>query len=210
MTSTSFPLLYGITDTKLSGCASHFEVARRLMENGVKLIQIRYKGASDKAFYEEVVESVQLASTFHARIIVNDRVDIALASGAHGVHLGEGDLPSEKARAILGPQSMIGVSTHSFSKALEASHQDVDYIAIGPIFETKTKGVRNPPLGPQTISEIRKQTRKPIVAIGGITLEKLPEVIGSGADAVAVISDLLGQNDIDPRVQQYLRFLESL
>ncbi len=210
MTTPSFPFLYGITDTDISGCCSHFEVAKRLMENGVKLIQIRYKGSSDRTFYEEAVHAVRLASSFDARIIVNDRVDIAHVSGAHGVHLGEEDFPPKAARAILGHRSIIGVSTHSSSKALETLDQDIDYIAMGPIYDTKTKELKHLPLGPQAISKIRAFVQKPIVAIGGISMDRIPEVIKSGADSIAVISDLLGSDDMDLRIKQYLNLLESL
>ncbi len=180
------------------------------MESGLNLIQLRYKGSSDRRFYEEAVQSVQLSVTFHARILVNDRVDIALASGAHGVHLGKDDFPPEKARAILGDRCLIGVSTHSLSQAVEVSHQNVDYIAVGPIFETQTKELKDAPLGLGMLSEIRKTVSKPIVAIGGITLETVAEVMHSGADSVAVISDLLGHQDVPSRAQQYLDALVSL
>jgi thiamine-phosphate pyrophosphorylase len=185
-------------------------VVQRLLESGVKLVQLRYKGSSDRTFYEEAVQSVRLSVTFHARILVNDRADIALASGAHGVHLGEDDLPLEKARAILGDHRLIGVSTHSLSQALEASHKNVDYIAVGPIFETQTKELKDAPLGPGNLAKICSVVSKPIVAIGGITLENVAEVMHSGADAVAVISDLLGHQNIPSRAQQYLNMLKSL
>ncbi len=194
----------------MAGCSSHVEVVQRLLESGVQLIQLRYKGSSDRTFYEEVVQSVRLSASFHARILVNDRVDIALASGAHGVHLGEDDLPLEKARAILGEDCMIGVSTHSLLQAAEISRKDVDYIAVGPIFETQTKDLKDAPLGLEILAEIRAAVEQPIVAIGGITLEKVSDVMHSGADAVAVISDLLGHHDIPSRVKQYLGSLESL
>lgn len=209
MTTTTIPLLYGITDINVSGCTSHFEVAKRLMESGVELIQLRYKGTSDTAFYEEAVQSVKLSASFHARIIVNDRVDIALASGAHGIHLGKGDIPAEKARAILGDMSLIGVSTHSLKEAVEAPFKKVDYIAVGPIYSTQTKESENAPVGPETLAEIRKVVRKPIVGIGGITLENVSEVIRSGADSVAVISDLLGSQDVSLRAKQYFDLLKS-
>lgn len=210
LTTKALPLLYGITDIDISGCTSHFEAAKRLMESGVELVQLRSKGSSDAAFYEEAVRSVRLSVSFHARVIVNDRVDIALASGAHGVHLGQDDLPPEKARTILGNMSLIGVSTHSLEEAMEASRKRVDYIAVGPIYSTQTKESKNVPVGSETLAEIRKVIRKPIVGIGGINLENASEVMRSGADTVAVISDLLGAQDISLRAQQYFDLLRSL
>jgi thiamine-phosphate pyrophosphorylase len=204
--SLSLPLLYPITDRRLSGL-SHAAQVELLAEGGATLIQLRDKGASPREFYREALEAVQTARRLGVQIIVNDRVDIALAVDADGVHLGQDDLPADKARALVGKGRIIGFSTHCLKQALEASDAAVDYIAIGPVFGTATKEAPDPVVGLDVIAEIKRRTSKPLVAIGGITLGRARSVIEAGADSLAVISDLYATDDISGRVRAFFEVI---
>jgi thiamine-phosphate pyrophosphorylase len=199
--------LYPITDTHLSQLP-HLEQIRQLAAGGAALIQLRDKRASPREFFEAARESVNLARSLGVRIIVNDRVDIAMAAGADGVHLGQDDFPPEKARQLLGPDKIIGYSTHSLRQALEADLLPVDYIAIGPVFSTSTKENPDPVIGLENIRQVKDRISKPLVAIGGITLNSAKSVIQAGADSLAVISDLYLAGTIRERVQAFLRSLD--
>lgn len=194
----TIPRVYAITDRQMTGL-THAEQVRRLAAGGIRLVQLRDKTASPREFYRAAADAVDVAAEWGVQLIINDRVDIALAVGAAGVHVGQDDLPPEKARALLGPGRIVGVSTHSLEQALMADRLPVDYIAIGPIFPTTTKSDHEPVVGLELIRTLRPLIHKPLVAIGGITLETAPQVIGAGADAVAVISDLLRAPDITER-----------
>jgi thiamine-phosphate pyrophosphorylase len=148
-----------------------------------------------------------VAKRWGVQLVINDRVDIAIAVKADGVHLGQDDLPPGKARMLLGEDRIIGFSTHTLDQALEANSAPVDYIAIGPVFPTSTKENPDAIVGTANIREIKSRISKPLVAIGGITLESARSVIDAGADSIAVISDLLATTDITERTR---RFLESL
>lgn len=187
------PKIYPITDRNLTGL-THAEQVRRLIRGGAKFIQLREKHMSSKDFFEAAREALEIARKSNARIIINDRVDIALAIGADGVHLGQDDLPPEKAREILGARSIIGFSTHNLRQALEALRKPVDYIAVGPVFATKTKENPDARVGLSGVETVRLKTGKiPLVAIGGIDLENCPEVLAAGADSVAIISGILSK-----------------
>lgn len=182
--------LYPLTDRRLSGL-SHAEQVSRLSEAGSTLVQLREKTLTSLEFYREAAAALVVARERGVRIIINDRVDIAAALQADGVHLGQDDLPPAAARRLLGPQAIIGFSTHSLEQALFAATMPVDYIAIGPIFETSTKETPDPPIGLQGLSLVRQVLGKiPLVAIGGITARNRQEVLDAGADAVAVIRDI--------------------
>jgi len=145
-----------------------------------------------------------IARRLGVQIIVNDRVDIAIAVEADGVHLGQDDLPPERARLLMGDSRIIGFSTHSLEQALAADSAPVDYIAIGPLFQTRTKDKPDPVVELETVTEIRRMVAKPLVGIGGIRLETAASVIEAGADSVAVISDLLSARDISERTRSFL------
>ena len=198
------PKIYPITDRDISSL-SHLEQVRRLVEGGAKLIQLRDKTADAGDFYQDVVETISFAQTRGVRIIVNDRVDIALAARADGVHIGQDDLPVERARMLLGLDAMIGLSTHSLEQARAAIHSPVDYIAIGPIFETSTKGAADRVVGLAGLRSVREAVGEfPLVAIGGIDRTNALSVLEAGADSVAVISDLLSDpEDIVARMRSF-------
>jgi thiamine-phosphate pyrophosphorylase len=189
------PKLYPITDRRLSGL-SHAEQVARLADGGARVVQLREKHLSPREFYREAEEALRVARARGVKLIVNDRGDIALAVGAHGVHLGQGDLPAEAARALLGEGAIIGVSTHNVEQAAVAARLPVDYVAIGPVFATQSKENPDPVVGLEGVRRAREATgRLPLVAIGGITAENARAVLDAGADSVALISALLVGGD---------------
>jgi len=200
------PKLYPITDTSISSL-SHAEQIERLAAGGASLIQLREKHASPREFYRAALEAMIVAKRLGVQLVVNDRVDIAIAVKADGVHLGQDDLPPGKARMLLGQDRIIGFSTHTLDQALEANSAPVDYIAIGPVFPTSTKENPDAIVGTANIREIKSRISKPLVAIGGITLESARSLIDAGADSVAVISDLLAATDITERTRRFLELL---
>ncbi|HEX5481020.1 MAG TPA: thiamine phosphate synthase [Terriglobia bacterium] len=199
-----FPRLYAILDAAQVSPRSMPEVTRTLLESGVRLFQYRNKLGNSRELFDACQEIVDVIHDARGIFIVNDRADVALAVGADGVHLGQDDLPAAMARSILPPGRVIGVSTHSISQVQEADRLPVDYIAFGPVFPTRSKDQPDPEVGFQGLREARKATRKPLVAIGGITPENAPGVIASGADSVAVIQALLGTPDISARAREFL------
>jgi thiamine-phosphate pyrophosphorylase len=201
-----FPSLYAILDRSLL-TASPVELAGTLAEAGVQLIQLRDKTAAGK-LYAEVKELVEALAPRSVRLIVNDRADIAAMTGAAGVHVGQDDLPVEEARTICGRSRWVGISTHNFEQLHEADSSSADYIAVGPIFRTATKQNPDPVVGIEFLREARRRTRKPLVAIGGITIESAADVFRAGADSVAVIRDLLSAQDPAARAREYLAIAE--
>lgn len=183
-----FPVVYPITDRGLSGM-THTEQVRLLAEAGASLIQIREKHLSPRLFFEDAVEAVRIAHSLGSRIVINDRVDIALAARADGVHLGQTDLSPRHARRILGGQALVGYSTHSIAQARAALEEPLDYLAIGPVFDTSTKVDPDATVGLEALGSVVGICGElPVVAIGGITRDQIGDVIGSGASSVAVIS----------------------
>jgi thiamine-phosphate pyrophosphorylase len=179
----------------------------QLAAGGATLVQLRDKTTSPREFYEQAIEAVKVARSLDVRVIVNDRVDIAVAVGADGVHLGQEDLPADRVRSLLGAERIIGFSTHSLEQAVRADSLPIDYIAVGPVFETATKERPDPVVGLLKLGEIKSRITKPLVGIGGITLDRAREVIAAGADSVAVISDLVSTNDIAGRTRMFLSAL---
>lgn len=199
MSHLKLPKLYPITDASLSGL-THAEQVERLCAGGATFIQLREKRSSPREYHLDVVAAMRVARSLSARLVVNDRADIALASGAHGLHLGQDDLPVAAARALLGDDAIIGYSTHNVEQAIAAAALPVSYIAIGPVFETLTKERPDPVVGIEGVRRVRGEVPRviPLVAIGGITLENARAVLEAGADSVAVISALL-ETGGDPR-----------
>jgi thiamine-phosphate pyrophosphorylase len=199
----SFPPLYAILDlASITGSAAH--VQQRLAEAGVALIQLRDKHGSAREIYEASRRLVDQIGPRGVRIIVNDRPDIAAMTGAGGVHVGQEDMPVEDARRIVGAGRWVGVSTHNLEQFRAAAGTSADYIAVGPIFPTATKTNPDPVVGLELLRAVRQITRKPLVAIGGITIQSAESVFRAGADSVAVVSDLLQAPDPAERAQEYL------
>ena len=203
------PRLYAIIDPAQAGGRSSLEVAEALLAAGVRLIQYRDKQASSRELYASAQQVAECVRPAGGIFIVNDRADIARAVDADGVHVGQDDLPVESARALLGPGKLVGYSTHVLEQVREADASSADYIAFGPIFPTASKANPDRVVGLSGLREARKATRKPLVAIGGITLETARAVIEAGADSVAVISALVGASDIRARAQEFLKQVGS-
>src|SRR5579863_1494276 len=198
-----FPRLYAIIDPSLL-TISELDLAETLAASGVELIQYRNKTASSRHFYEISRQLSSVLGPRGVRLIVNDRPDIALLAGAGGVHVGQDDLGVEDARAICGREKWVGISTHTLEQLAEADRTSADYIAIGPIFQTATKKNPDPVVGTELLRQARQMTKKPLVAIGGITLERAPEVYRAGADSLAVIRDLICAPNPAVRAREYL------
>jgi thiamine-phosphate pyrophosphorylase len=185
------PEIYPITDTRISG-VSHVAQVEKLIEGGATFIQLREKYASPQEFYEAAKLALEFARKRDVKIIINDRVDIALALKADGVHLGQDDLPPEEARKILGEKAIIGFSTHSLEQAVRAAALPIDYLAIGPVYATITKENPDQTIGLEGIRTVREAVGDfPLVAIGGINYQNHRKIFESGADSAAVISDLI-------------------
>jgi thiamine-phosphate pyrophosphorylase len=196
--------LYAILDTSLRPDLPLPKITESLLRAGVRVIQYRHKDKFGRKNFEQCQLLAQQMHAVGGVFIVNDRSDVAALCDADGVHLGQQDLPPGKARQFLGADSIIGYSTHTREQAALAESLPVDYIAIGPIFPTRTKQNPDPVVGLAMVSEVRKLTTKPLVAIGGITLADASSVLQVGADAVAIVSDLVSDSSIEQRVRQFL------
>jgi thiamine-phosphate pyrophosphorylase len=185
------PRLYPIVDAaNFSSSKDLLDFARQLTAGGATLLQYRNKKGSARRMLSDA-RNLRLASAGAVRWIMNDRADLCLAAGFDGVHVGQDDLSPEAARAVVKGGKWVGVSSHSTEQAIAADTTSVDYIAIGPVFTTETKERPDPVVGLEGLRRVRAATRKPLVAIGGITLKNCRSVIDAGADSVAVISALL-------------------
>jgi thiamine-phosphate pyrophosphorylase len=190
------PKIYPITDVSLTGF-SHLKQVKELIKGGATFIQLREKRAAPREFYEAAKDVLDYTRNSEIKIIINDRLDIALAACADGVHLGQDDLPPERARNILGENAIIGFSTHNIEQAIAASKLPLDYIAIGPIYETKSKENPDPIVGIEGLKTVRQAIGDfPLVAIGGINIEAAQTVWQNGADSIALISSLLTPSNI--------------
>ena len=201
--------LYAIIDPAQGGGRSSAEMVAALLAAGVRLIQLRDKQASSGELYASAQQTAECVRKVGGIFIVNDRADVARAVDADGVHVGQEDLPVESARALVGPGKLVGYSTHVLEQVRQADGSTADYIAFGPIFPTVSKQNPDAVVGLAGLREARKATRKPLVAIGGITLENAREVIEAGADSVAVIRGLVGVPDITGRAEQFLKILAA-
>lgn len=201
------PRVYPITDTRLSEL-SHAEQVLHLIRGGATLIQIRDKDATPREFYQQAAAALEIARRHNARLIINDRVDIALALHADGVHLGQSDLPVAAARRLLGPDAIIGFSTHDITQATQAKTLPINYIAFGPVFATRTKENPDPVAGLIALRQVRASIGfLPLVAIGGINQTNARSVFEAGADAVAMISRLVAQ---PTRITENMREMKIL
>lgn len=208
----ALPRLYAIVDAQQiqtgPGTARHpAEITDTLLAAGVRLIQYRDKKANARELYAGAIRLTGNIQRAGGTLIVNDRADVALAMGAEGVHLGQEDLPAASARSILPKGVIIGLSTHSIAQVKAADRELVDYIAFGPIFATGSKENPDPVVGLSGLTEARKVTQKPLVAIGGITLQNARSVIHAGANSVAVIGALLSAPDVGEQARKFLAIL---
>ena len=201
------PRLYVILDAALLKIPAK-ECAKSLVDAGVRLIQYRNTRASGCELFETSRELAEYLNPIGVHFIVNDRADVAVLAGAGGVHVGQDDLGVEQARRVVGEGKWVGISTHNAGQFRSALETSADYIAVGPIFATGSKENPDPVVGVGFVRETRAMTDRPIVAIGGITLERAAEVIEAGADSMAIISDILGAENVGQRARQYVDLLE--
>ena len=199
------PKIYPVTNVRMTNL-THVEQVRRLCEGGAEFIQLREKNASSPDFYEAAKEAIKFARSQNVKIIINDRVDIALALSADGVHLGQDDLPPENARKILGGEAVIGFSTHNLKQAIEAVKLPIDYLAIGPVFATHTKENPDEVVEIEIVKKVRTAIGDfPLVAIGGINSSNFQSVLDAGADSVAIVGGLLSEPDkIAEKMREFL------
>lgn len=208
----SLPRLYAIlAPSCFSSHEQMLKTAEEWVTAGVTLLQYRNKSESAKVMLSEATAVAEVCNqASHAgrgvKLIMNDRADLCLAAEFGGVHVGQDDLSPESARRIVGPSRWLGVSTHNPDQVAEADQTSADYLAIGPVFATGSKANPDPVVGLEGVRRAKALTRKPLVAIGGITRKNCQSVIDAGADSVAVISDLV----LEPRksVEEFLRILE--
>src|SRR5690242_7458629 len=186
------------------------DLAASYLEGGARLLQVRAKGVPGARFLHLATAIVRLAHAAGAAVIVNDRADLALLSGADGVHVGQDDLTPTAVRAVAGDRAMVGLSTHTPDQLDAALLSPVTYVAIGPVFATATKDTGCAPVGLRGVTDAAGRAarrHRPLVAIGGITFSSAPDVIRAGAACVAVIGDLLATGDPASRVRAYLERL---
>jgi len=189
--------LYVITDEVLSGGRSHLQIARETISGGADVIQLRDKSANSKKLYSLGCQIRKLTRRKGVSFIVNDRLDLALATDADGLHIGQNDLPVKIARKWLGYNKILGVSATTLEEAVIAEKEGADYLGVGPIYEARnTKSDAGEPLGLALLQKIRLQCKIPLVAIGGIQIENIEEVFQAGADVVAIISAIVTNENI--------------
>ena len=202
------PRLYVILDAALITSPER-DCALSLGEAGVRLLQYRNKSALARQYLNTSRELADALRHRDASFFVNDRPDVAFLSGATGVHVGQDDLDVEQARRVVGRDKLVGVSTHNLEQFERAAASSADYIAVGPVFNTSSKANPDPVVGLDFIRKVRRLTDKPVIAIGGITLERAASAIEAGADSVAVIGGILSASDPAQRVREYINTLET-
>ncbi len=203
------PPLYAILDPEQTKGRATETVLRALLEGGIKLLQLRAKVMPAGDFLQLALAARALTGSSACGLIINDRLDIALACEVDGVHLGQEDLPLHAARRLMGNR-IIGISTHDVKQAKEAEAGGADYIGFGPMFGTTTKATGYSTRGSAMLRQVRQAVKVPIVAIGGITEANVAEVWQAGADSAAIISDLLGTDDIAAKVKRILALRRAL
>jgi thiamine-phosphate pyrophosphorylase len=178
------------------------------LEAGVRAIQLREKDLSVRQLFDMAVWMRELTGEYGAKLFINDRVDVALSVGADGVHLGINSIPAHAVRKISGDKLIVGVSTHSVQEAEAAENDGADFVTLGPIYETPSKLKYGKPIGVDTVREARSRTSIPLFAVGGIKSDRVKEVMDAGADGIAMISAILGSNDIKESTEEFLRLLK--
>jgi len=195
----TLPPLYAILDPEQIKARAIEDVLQELLRAGVKMLQLRAKSLTANEFLQLANLVRRESATHDCRLIVNDRVDIAMVCNADGVHLGQDDLPLHAGRKLLG-NKIIGISTHDIEQAQEAERNGADYIGFGPMFGTQTKDTGYSARGTEMLKQVRAAVKIPIVAIGGVNEQNVCQVWQAGADSAAIISDILGAADIGGKV----------
>ncbi len=200
--------LYVVTDESLGGGRTHEEQARAAVDGGAGLIQLRDKTASTQRLFEAARAIREITRAAGALLIINDRLDVALAADADGLHVGPDDLPVSVARRLLRPGMILGASAGTVEEAVAAERDGADYLGVGAVYEARgSKADAGPPVGPERVGAIRQAVQIPIVGIGGIKVENAAPVIAAGADGVAVITGVVAAKDIGAAAS---RFVETV
>jgi thiamine-phosphate pyrophosphorylase len=198
------PLIYPITDKQLARSASHLLILKELVRGGAQLVQIRDKSTPIRELALDLHRCVEFALRKGIELVVNDRCDLALSCKADGVHLGQEDLPPEAARSIMGPKTILGLSTHSISQVRKSALMPIQYIGFGPVYPTSTKRDALPATGLQKLFQACSVSALPVVAIGGIDVERVHDVLQAGAASAAVVSGLMMEPNIAHAMQRFL------
>lgn len=201
--------LYLITDRKLFGDeAALFGAVEEALQGGCRAVQLREKDLPIQEMLRLAYRFREMTAGYNARLFINDRVDVALAAGADGVHLGHGGMPVRGARKAGGMSMLIGYSTHGVDDAVSAEEDGADFITLGPVYETPSKIRYGPPLGTGVVMQAREKVKIPVFAIGGIKTEKIQEVKEAGADGIALISGILASKDPRKTTEECMRLLQ--
>lgn len=200
----TLPPLYAILDPEQTQGRAARAVLHELLEGGVTLLQLRVKSLGPRDFLDLAQQARAETQAHGCKLIVNDRIDIALACDADGIHLGQDDLPFAAGRKLMG-RKIVGISTHDLEQAIEAERNGADYIGFGPMFGTTTKATGYAARGVEMLRQIRTAVKLPVVAIGGITEQNVQQVWQAGANSAAIISDILKAEDIPSKVKRILR-----
>lgn len=196
--------LYLLTDRKILKGRNFLQAMEEAIKGGVTLLQLREKDASTREYYDLAIKLKALAHSFDIPLIINDRLDIALAVDADGLHIGQDDLPLTVARKLLGPGKILGLSVSNAEEAVCGEQNGADYLGAGAVYCTSSKDVLTPPIGSGELKRIKDAVSIPVVAIGGIGLSNIREVKEAGADGIAVISAILGSRDIESAAGELL------
>ena len=201
--------LYLVTDRHQTCCRSLHDVVRAALRAGVRAVQLREKDLPTRSLLALARELTELAKTYEAKVLVNDRADVCLAAGSAGVQLPAAGLPAAASRRLLGPDRVIGVSAHSADDAVRAEADGADFIVLGPIFETPSKRAFGPPIGLGELERARIRCRVPLFAIGSITQHRVRDVLKAGARGVAVVGSVMAAEDVERAVRELLSALAS-
>jgi thiamine-phosphate pyrophosphorylase len=201
--------LYLVTDRHQTGGRPLRDVVHAALRAGVRVVQLREKDLPARSLLALARDLAELAGTYKARVLVNDRADVCLASGSAGVHLPAAGLPASAARGLVGADRLIGVSAHSADEAARAEREGADFIVLGPIFETLSKRVFGPPIGLRELERARTRCRVPLFGIGGITIDRVRDVLKAGARGVAVVGSVMAAEDVERASRELLDALEG-
>ena len=192
-----------VTDRPLAKGRPLVEIVEAAVRGGVTMVQLREKDCTTRDFLTEARALKDLLTPLGVPLIINDRVDIALAVDAEGVHVGQTDMPVEIVRKLVGPDKIVGISITSERQMAAAANLPVDYCGVGPLFPQNTKATQNPPLGPEGFGKLRAMTKRPLMAIGGLKADNSAPVVAAGADGLAVVSAIVGADDPDRAAREF-------
>ena len=201
--------LYVVTDRQQTGGRPLLTVVEAALRGGARAFQLREKDLSPRDLYPLALQMRHLTQAYGARLLINDRIDVALAVNADGVHLTTVSLPARLARQLLGPERLIGISTHNLAEAREAAEGGANFLVFGPVFFTPSKAPYGQPVGLDALRAVRAHVKLPILAIGGIKKANLDQVLAAGADGIAVISAIISADDPMAASQELLAMLRS-